>query len=138
MDNKPGHLVDIMSTCLDLAGVEYPLNRNGIPVKPLRGVSLVKNLAGKESPEHEYIFWEHEGHGALRKGKWKLVSINPKDPNTWELYDIDKDRTEIHDLSNEFPLLKKEMIKKWEQMAYETNAIPWPDFNNAKRILPEK
>jgi arylsulfatase len=134
IDNKLSHIVDIMATCLDLAASPYLMERNNIPVKQYRGISLLNNFKGKQSPEHEAIFWEHEGHGALRMGKWKLVSLDSKDENAWELYNMENDRTEIHNLSDTYPEKRKQMIKKWTEMAYETKTLPWPDYNNAKVI----
>jgi arylsulfatase len=127
MDSKPGHLIDIMATCLELANASYPALRNQIPVKPMRGISLVPNLMDKKGAEHKAIFWEHEGHGAIRMGNWKLVSKNPGDITNWELYNMKKDRTEVHNLSSDYPELRDKMIGEWTRWAYETNALPWPD-----------
>ena len=44
----------------------------------------------------------------------------------WELYDMDKDRTEMHDLAGQHPEKVKEMAALWEQWAKRTHAIPWP------------
>ena len=46
------------------------------------------------------MFWEHEGNAAVRIGKWKLVR---KYPEAWELYDMELDRTEMHDLAAQHP-----------------------------------
>lgn len=138
IDHKPGHLIDIMATCIDLANADYPSKRKNISVKKYRGISLVKNLKGGKSPEHEAIFWEHEGHGGLRMGKWKLVSVNPVEDSEWELYDLENDRTETNDLSAVYPGKCKEMIRKWTELAYETNVLPWPDYENAKRTPIDK
>lgn len=127
LDNKSSHLVDIMATCVDVAQANYPDN-----VKPMRGISLVPDFVGNEGAEHEYIFWEHEGHGALRHNKWKIVNIHAKDKNTWELYDMEKDRTEQHDISAEYPEIKTTMVAKWYEMAKETNVLPWPDWSQKK------
>ena len=51
---------------------------------------------------HDAIFWEHEGNRAVRQGKWKLVSQFEK--KTWELYDIEADRTEMNDLAGAQPV----------------------------------
>jgi arylsulfatase len=138
IDNKPGHIIDIMATCIELSGAEYPEKRNNVPVRKFRGISFAKNIKGEKSPEHEAIFWEHEGHGALRMGKWKLVSTNPQKENEWELYDMENDRTEMNDLSAIYPEKRREMIEEWIRLAYDTKALPWPDFNNAKVIPIDK
>ena len=126
MDAEPGHLVDIMATCLDLSGAEYPESRNGKAVPAKRGISLMDNFRGNQEEEHDFIFWEHEGHGAIRKGDWKLVSDNPEDQSLWELYDMVKDRTETNDLAQEKPELADELKALWEKIAYETNVLPKP------------
>ena len=127
MDTEPGHLVDIMATCIDVAGASYPKMHNGIPVKPLRGISLTDNLMGTPKKIHDMIFWEHEGHGAIRKGDWKLVSVDPSDKSKWELYNMVDDRTETNDLSSQKPKMVNELRKEWEDMAYKTKAWPKPD-----------
>ncbi|MDR0699642.1 MAG: arylsulfatase [Tannerella sp.] len=138
IDNKPGHIIDIMATCIELAGAKYPETRNNVPVRKYRGISFAKNIKGEKSPEHEAIFWEHEGHGALRMSKWKLVSANPQKEDEWELYDMEKDRTEMNDLSEIYPEKRSEMIEKWTQLAYDTKALPWPDFSKAKPVPIDK
>ena len=57
------------------------------------------------------LFFEHEGNRAVRRGNWKLVWINYL--KQWELYDIDKDRTESHDRADEFPELVSELEQLW-------------------------
>jgi len=124
IDDEPGHLVDIMATCIELAGAEYPAERNDITLKSPRGVSLTDNFMGERGREHDVLFWEHEGHGALRKGEWKIVSVDPSDESLWELYNMKEDRTETNDLSDKKPELRDELIDLWVKMAYETKA--WP------------
>jgi arylsulfatase len=65
--------------------------------------------------ERDAIYWEHEGNRAIRVGKWKVVAKDPDGP--WELYDIDADRTEMHDLAAEQPERVKAMREKWEAWA---------------------
>jgi arylsulfatase len=126
LEATPGHLVDIMATCLDLAQTSYPSQKDGIPIKPFRGRSLEPFLLNEKGPEHEFIFWEHEKHGALRRGKYKIVSADLMDNQAWELYDMEADRTETNDLSSELPGLKKELLDQWTYLAYEMGVLPFP------------
>jgi arylsulfatase len=44
----------------------------------------------------------------------------------WELYDIEADRTEQHDLIDQQPELAKELIAQWEAWAKRADVGPWP------------
>ena len=89
----PGQLTDIMATCLDVAGADYPARFNGNDIIPLEGTSLVPIF--DDQPNHkEALIWEHEGNKAVRRGRWKLVCKHPGD---WELYDIVANRTETEE-----------------------------------------
>jgi arylsulfatase len=119
---EPGHLVDLMATCLDAAGAEYPKARAGREILPLEGRSLLPILRTGTRPGHEAIFWEHEGNRAVRAGKWKLVARH-KGP--WELYDLDEDRTELRDLAAAEPERAKELAARWEDWARRVGVQPW-------------
>jgi arylsulfatase len=123
LEHQNGHLIDLMATCVDLAGAQYPKQFNGHDITPMEGVSLAPAFAGKPLPQRQ-IFWEHEGNRAMRDGKWKLVAKYPA--GRWELYDMDADRTEMHDLAAKEPERVKEMVGKWEAWAKRTGATPWP------------
>jgi arylsulfatase A-like enzyme len=120
LTSQPGHIVDIMTTCVDLGQAEYPTERNGKPITPMQGKSLKPVFQGKERESHEFIFWEHEGNEAVRHGKWKLVA---KESGQWELYDLEADRTELNDLSEQYLDVKKQLITKWEQWADEIGVV---------------
>ena len=117
---KPGHLVDIMATAVEITGAKYPTERNGHEIQPMEGVSLVPAFAGEPLDRTVPIYWEHEGNRAIRHGKWKLVM---KFMGPWELYDIEADRTEQHDLIEEEPELAKELAAEWE--AWAADVDPW-------------
>jgi arylsulfatase A-like enzyme len=108
-----GHITDLMSTCLDAAGVAFPSTRNGQPVVLPEGKSLLPVFAG-QTREVRPLFWEHEGNRAVRLGKWKLVS---RYPNAWELYDTEADRTELNDLAAKDPSQVKQMSWLYESWA---------------------
>jgi arylsulfatase len=89
-----GHVADFMATFVDVGRAKYPRRRNGQPITPMQGRSLARAFADRPA-ESRRVFWEHEGNRAMRDGKWKLVS---RHPDSWELYDLEADRTEINDL----------------------------------------
>jgi arylsulfatase len=90
------HVIDIMPTIVELSGGMYPTSKGGQMIPAMSGKSLLPVIRNQSWAGHEYLFWEHEGSRAVRKGKWKLVSL-PQGP--WELYDMDVDRSELNDLS---------------------------------------
>ncbi len=120
--HDPGHLIDIMATCVDVAGAQYPTEYRGNAIQPMEGISLAPTFVGKPLKERP-IFWEHEGNRAIRQGKWKLVS---KHPGGWELYDIEADRTEMHDLAAKHPEKAQELKALWEPWAERCGVQPWP------------
>jgi len=121
--HQPGHLIDIMATCIDVAGTEYPSSYNSHEIIPLEGKSIVPAFADKPI-KREAIYWEHEGNRAIRVGKWKLVAKGKKGP--WELYDLEADRTETDNLAAVHPDRVKQMATMWQHWAERANVLPWP------------
>lgn len=118
-----GHEIDVMPTCLDVAGVPYPKTSiAGTPPPPPEGKSLVPVFEGEQLAERS-LFWEHEGNSAVREGKWKLVS---RFPDYWELYDMDRDRTEMHDLADKYPNQVRKMAADYAVWAKRVGVQPWP------------
>jgi len=117
-----GHLIDIMATCVDVAKAEYPGTYKGHQIQPMEGVSLAPTFEGKGLPGRA-LYWEHEGNCAVRQGKWKLVS---KHPGGWELYDMEADRTELHDLASTHPEKVNELKSLYEAWAKRCGVRPWP------------
>ena len=65
---------------------------------------------------------EH-AYDAMRDGKWKLVS---RYPDHWELFDMEADRTELHDLAAADPERVKTMAAMYEEWAGKIGVQPWP------------
>ncbi len=120
--HQPGHLIDIMATCVDISGATYPVEYKGNRIIPMEGRSLVPAFDNKPI-EREAIYWEHEGNRAVRKGKWKLVS---RHPGKWELYDLEQDRTELNDLSRKYTLTAEQLKAMYESWAARCSVQPWP------------
>jgi len=126
---QPGHIVDLMATCADVAGARYPTEFNGKTIPPMEGKSLLPAFADKPV-QRDGIFWEHEGNAAVRSGDWKLVRAGRDAP--WELYDMKSDRSESHDLASREPERAKELEAKWEDWAVRTQVKPYPAEGKVK------
>jgi arylsulfatase len=125
----PAHLVDIMPTVIELAGARYPERKKRQELQPLQGVSLAGALTSGTAIERgKPLFWEHEGNRAVRDGKWKLVAISEE--GAWELYDMEHDRGETHDLAAQHPDIVKKMADQWQKWAATHRVLPlggWRD-----------
>jgi arylsulfatase len=121
LENQPGHLIDIMATCVDVAGATYPQEFRGHQITPLEGVSLRPAFHGRELQRKQPLFWEHESNRAIRDGQWKLVAL---EGGPWRLYDLAADRTEQKDLTDLQPQRVRELATEWEEWASRANVLP--------------
>lgn len=108
--HQPGHIVDVMATCLDVAGVTYPRRFEQRDLLPLVGKSLLPVFEGKRREQHTSLCWNVSGSRAVKVGRWKLVAPRGK---SWELYDLKTDRTELNDLASEQPERVNEMAQQY-------------------------
>ncbi|MFC2175822.1 arylsulfatase [Bacteroidota bacterium] len=123
--NTPGHLIDIMATCIDVAGGKYPETFYDNEIIPLEGISLTPAFKN-EKLQSRPIFWEHEGNKAVRLGKYKLVSRwKKRSEYNWELYDLEIDRSEMNNLTKQMPDKTKEMEILWKDWAKKAGVLTW-------------
>ena len=120
-----------MPTVLELAGVQHPVAlcqgrqtalHRGRTVVGMTGKSWVdffSNAPDGNIYDPNFSFgWELHGHGCLRNGKWKIVYLHAGSPTSrgrWELFDIEKDPGETHDLAEEMPDKCKELQKLFDE-----------------------
>ena len=137
------HVIDFMPTSIELSNSQYPKTFRGHKVHPIEGKSLVPTFTNSLlRDDNDFLCWEHEGHRAVRKGKWKLVLDYPgswkdvrQQAGKWELYDISQDRSELNDLSSQYPQVVKELATEWDKWAQRNNVIEWHKFD---QILMQK
>ena len=123
--HAPGHIIDIAPTCLNAAGLS---------TKGMEGQTLLPVFT-KDSTQPRTLFWEHEGNRAVRQGDYKLVAQH----NTpWELYNMRKDRNELHDLSRSMPQKAAELKKLYEAWAHREGAKPWDEVSVIRKKNPSK
>ena len=123
MTHQVGHIVDVMATCLEVAGIEYPTTYKNQEIIPLEGKNLLSIFEGKSRRGHEALYWEHEGNRAVRQGKWKLVAAHGK---PWELYDLEADRTELNNLADSYLQRVEQLKALYESWARRCGVLPWP------------
>jgi len=117
--SKPGsiahdvaHVIDLLPTVLDAAGLAYPKTFQGREVLPPDGKSLQPLLTGAAPQKHDFLFWELSGKRAVRQDDWKLVYPVG---GSWELYQISTDPVEANDLAAKFPERVEQLSARWNE-----------------------
>ena len=119
LTNQPGHVIDFMATCLDVAGAEYPTEFEGRRPLPVEGKTLLPILAGEQRAAHAELCWIAPRHHAIRAGKWKAVK--PRQGGAWQLFDLDADAAETTDLAAREPERVKELASRFESWRKRVN-----------------
>jgi arylsulfatase len=127
--HTPAQLPDVMATCVEVSGAEYPAVRDGHQVQPLEGYSMMPIVEGGQFGRPA-LFWEHEGNCAVRRGRWKLVCEHPED---WELYDMAADRTELNNVATQHPDVVQELKTLYNEWANRCKVVPWQKMLEIKR-----
>ena len=115
-----GHIIDVVPTCLELAQGKALAEVHGETASPLEGHSLLPIFSGATRPAPAELCWEWGGNCAVRHGKWKLVWDTAAKPVKWELYDLEADRTELHDIAEANPEQVKELTEAYTKWAKAT------------------
>jgi arylsulfatase len=133
------HAVDLMPTLLELLQIAPPAEIAGVPQSPIEGVSFAHTLNQPDAAtKHLTQYFEMMGSRALYHDGWKAVVFHPImgfvydgsdaslpfDRDEWELYNIDKDRAEIHNLAETHPEKLQEMIALWWREAEAHRVLP--------------
>lgn len=131
LQTELSHLMDILPTCLEVAGIDYPETFRDKPLSPIHGMSLLPVIEGAKLPQRD-LFFEHQTSSAMISGKWKLVRLSSESP--WELYDLSIDPFEQCDLSKSRPDKTRQMVSQWTQWAEENQVFPLEPLPWRKRI----
>ncbi|MBN2476586.1 MAG: sulfatase-like hydrolase/transferase [Pirellulales bacterium] len=104
---------DVLPTVAELASAEAPKDIDGMSIVP---ELLGKDAAGRKQPRHEYLYWELGNQTAVRMESWKAIRPGPN--RDWELYDLDHDVSEQHNVASEHPEVLAKMTS-FAQAAHE-------------------
>ncbi len=126
------HLLDLVPTLLDLAGVAHPGTRyRERDVHPLDGRSLLPVLQGRAERSHppdQAIGYELGGNAALFKGPHKLMrNREPVGDGQWHLYDIMRDPGETRDLRELLPQRFDELLADYRAYEADYGVLPMPE-----------
>ena len=126
------HAIDIAPTLLEALGIQTPDVVAGVPQMPVHGISLLATFADANAkltrgPQYFEMF----GHRALWMEGWKAVTRHKSDisydDDTWELYHLDHDFSECHDLAKDEPDRLQTMIAQWWLEAEKHGVLPLDD-----------
>ncbi|HKP97039.1 MAG TPA: arylsulfatase [Fibrobacteria bacterium] len=135
------HVIDVLPTILEVVGISEPTMVNGVPQKPVEGVSMAYTFAKKaeSAPSKRYLqYFEMFGHRALYNDGWlascrhgRLPWIGffsaPFEDDKWELYDIAKDFSQSEDLASGHPEKLRELQDLFMAQASLHNVLPLDD-----------
>ena len=119
--HAPAHLVDVLPTLADIVAASPPVSWPGREPSPLAGVSLRPVFDAATPPARPPIHLLFGTDRGLRDGEWKIVSFRGQ---PWELYNLARDRTELHDLAGEHPEILTRMVAEWHRMTAEVLQAP--------------
>ena len=158
--NQYAHIIDMVPTVLDLLGLEPPATIRGVTQSPIQGVSFAHTLDdGAAETKHHTQYFEMLGHRAIYHDGWRAVcpwpgpsfteagvgfgqpisaeKLSELDAKGWELYHIDEDFAENHNLAegNRDKLIA--LIATWYVEAGKYDVMP-VDGSGLARVMGEK
>ncbi len=147
------HVIDIVPTILEAAGIPAPDTINGIKQKPIEGVSMVYtwDKTNTSAPtRHTTQYFEMLGNRAIYHDgwvaattpvtlPWELSTKPPPDVITgykWELYNVREDPTEFNDLAAKMPEKLKQMQDLFYSEAKKYDVLPLDNTTLARWNTP--
>ena len=129
------HVTDIVPTILELLDIEARGSYFGYDQIPISGTSMAYTFdAPDEKTRKDPQYFEMWGHRGIWADGWKAVTYHrsgaPYTDDEWELYHLDEDFSECHNLATENPEKLREMIELWWIEAGRHGVLPLDDRRN--------
>jgi arylsulfatase len=134
------HVIDVAPTILEAVGIATPAVVNGVPQKPIDGVSMVYSFDHPDAKSHRATqYFEMFGNRALYHDGWVaaayrgrlpwsyLLPPNSLDDVRWELYNVDKDFSEADDLAQRDPKKLRQLQDLFWVEAAKYDVLPLDD-----------
>lgn len=133
------HAIDVVPTVLEVLGLQAPEVYNGYIQKPIEGVSFAGSLTDPDAENGKHVqYYEMFGSRGLWSSGWKAVTHHKPASggdfinDTWEIYNISADPSEVHDLASDYPKKLDEMILLWFVQAERFNVLPLDDRQHTR------
>ena len=126
------HAIDLVPTVLEIIGIEAPRELKGFPQQQIEGTSLRYTFDQKVGPSAKNTqYFEIVGHRGIWHRGWKAVTWHRPgtsfDNDKWELYNLEDDFSESHDLASERPEHLRALIDLWWSEAGRYQVLPLND-----------
>ena len=143
------HATDLAPTVLELIGIAPPARRHGLDCLALQGESFVAALLDAAAPRRRAAqYFEMFGHRGLWLDGWKAVAFHPPgqpfEADVWELYHLDADFAENHDLAADQAERLRQLVARWWAEAEHNQVLPLDDrfaarfAENGRRVQGER
>lgn len=133
------HVIDVLPTVMELAGVQAPQQYRGVEQLPIHGTSMAYTFADAAAPSRRSVqYFEMVGDRALYADGWKAVARHVKgadfDADRWELYRTTDDFAEVRDLAAQEPGRLQAMVERWWQEAERFGVLPLDDRESERAL----
>jgi arylsulfatase A-like enzyme len=123
------YVTDLFPTVLEACGIPMPEYINGFKQLPRPGVSMVYSFDEPDAPSHRKMqYFEMAGNRGIYCDGWKAVADHVNSPSfdadKWELYHVEEDFCENHDLAEKYPEKLAELKALWWQEAEKNGVFP--------------
>jgi arylsulfatase A-like enzyme len=142
------HVIDLVPTILDAAGIAEPDVVNGIEQKPIEGVSMRYSFDDAAAPSRRTTqYFEILGNRAIYHDGWVAACFHGRlpwvrsqavefgDDERWELYRIGDDFSQGRDLAADHPDRLRELKALFDREARAYDVYPLSD-QTTERALP--
>jgi arylsulfatase A-like enzyme len=143
--NQFSHVIDVVPTILEAAGLPQPKSVDGIPQTPIQGKSLVASFSDAKAKARDTQYFEVFGNRAIYKdgwfartihrAAWEMVPRAKLQDDVWELYDSNVDFSLSNDLAKSNPAKLKELQKLFMSEASKNHVLPIDD-RSIERVSP--